>query len=147
MHSARRLAGPVPRAPFAHPPGGLRARHFRFTVWICLCPFGAIVDHLGPSRLRLSTRQGFLVDPASHESSVAAVFHEQNCYGPIIQKYDITIMFNNLRIPHTSLKISKFENPSHFSSKMSNITKCIFFQNLVILLNIIVRTNQLDIPK
>ena len=39
--------------------------------WNFLGPFGAIMTDLGPSRPHRSTRQGFLVDPASHESSVA----------------------------------------------------------------------------
>ena len=43
----------------------------------CRCPFGAIMVRLGAPRPRRSTRQGFLVDSASHESSVSHLGQRQ----------------------------------------------------------------------
>ena len=67
-------SGVFPRAPgqaLLHPAGGLGNWHFRFRVWICLRPFGAITANSLFSGPRRSTRKRFLLEPASHESSVA----------------------------------------------------------------------------
>ena len=55
--------------------GGLLLGDLREDVLMFLWPFEGVMDNLGPSRSRRSTRQGCVVDSASHEGSVARPWH------------------------------------------------------------------------